>query len=131
MLLAQDYLFIYMREFFHNKIDYNKIDYNKIIIVNSIIIIMFRSLKSTFTRNKNTILCTYFGGGALVGSGIVGYKAYNDTRTYSYEECLINTTLGISSGAYCGLLVMATLPITLPLGISIKILRYYDNEKLI
>jgi hypothetical protein len=71
---------------------------------------------------------TSFGGSMLVGSGIGGYYSYTNSRKYLYNECIFNTTAGTLFGAYCGLVTMITLPITLPVVASITILRYFDKD---
>jgi len=64
----------------------------------------------------------------LVGSGIGGYYSYTGSRKYLYSDCIFNTTAGALLGAYCGLVTMLSLPITLPVVASVTVLRYFDND---
>jgi len=89
---------------------------------------MFRSFKSFVVKNQNTIMHTSFGGSMLVGSGIGGYYNYTNSRKRLYSECWFNTTAGALLGAYCGLVTMITLPITLPVVTSVTVLRYFDKD---
>jgi hypothetical protein len=89
---------------------------------------MLRSLKNVVVKNKDIIMNTSFGGSMLIGSGIGGYYGYTESRKYLYEECVFNTILGTFGGAYCGLITMITLPISLPVVASVTFLRYFDKD---
>ena len=90
---------------------------------------MFHSLTRSIIRRPDTFVYYVLGGSTFAGSCIGGYRGYTDSRTFSYDDCLMNTTVVTFMGGYCGFLTAITLPITVPITISVTILRYFDKNR--
>lgn len=89
---------------------------------------MFRAMKKFGINNGLTIFEKTVKCSVVLGSGFGLYNGYKDTRHCPYDECLMITTGSTLFGAVSGLWVGLSLPITLPVAISVTFFRLVDAK---
>ena len=91
-----------------------------------------RCFSNTSSHDKPTRLdklaIRWIGVGSALGFCNGLYEGYTLTKREDYAECLVTTLLSGGLGVYMGGITMMLLPLIIPVGGAIALLRYLDNQ---